>query len=114
MSQSQDSVPILTLSNWYAWEQRAVNAIANFGEAGKAVINNTPYVLMEPCQSPTIQYRQQYLDPIDGMTKIHIAERPWSDAMDWSTLAHQVGEFNAHKSKYQAQRQRFWSFLTSS
>ena len=21
---------------------------------------------MEPCQSPTIQYRQQYLDPIDG------------------------------------------------
>ena len=58
MSQSQDSVPILTLSNWYAWEQRAVNAIANFCEAGKAVINNTPYVLMAPCQSPTIQYRQ--------------------------------------------------------
>jgi len=42
-----------TLSS-YAWEQREVNAIASFGEAGKAVINNIPYVLMEPCQSPTI------------------------------------------------------------
>ena len=47
------------------------------------------------------------------MTKIRIAERPWSDAMDWSTLAHQVGEFNALKSKYQAQRQSLWSFLTT-
>ena len=30
---------------------------------------------MEPWQSPTIKYRQQYLDPIDGMAKIRIAER---------------------------------------
>ena len=51
MSQSQDLVPILTLSNWYAWEQRAVNAIANFGQAGKAVINNTPYVPVNLLQS---------------------------------------------------------------
>ena len=91
MSQSQDPVPILTLSNWHALEIRAVNVIANFGEAGKAAIN-TPYVLMEPCQSPTVQYRQQYLDPIDGMTKIRIAERPWSDARARPS-SHQVQRF---------------------
>ena len=79
--------------------------MANFGEA---VINNIFYVLMELCQSPTIQYRQQYLDPIDGMTKFRIAERPWSDTTDWSALAHQIAEFNALKSNYQAQRQSLW------
>ena len=70
MSQSQDWAPILTLSNWYAWEQRAVNAIANFSEAGKAVNNNT------------LLPSNIFVDPIDGMTKIRIAERPWSDTMD--------------------------------
>ena len=113
MSQSSDSLPILTLSNWYSWEQRAINAIANFGEAGKAIINNIPYVLEEPCQSAVIQYRQQYVDPIDGLSKIRVAERPWSDAMDWSTLAHQVAEYNTLKAKHQSQRQSLWSFLTT-
>jgi len=61
---------------WYGWEQCEVNAIANFCEADKAIINNIPYILMEPYQSSAIQYHQQYLDPIDGMTKISIAERP--------------------------------------
>ena len=113
MSQSSDSLPILTLSNWYSWEQRAINAIANFGEAGKAIINNIPYVLEEPCQSAVIQYRQQYVDPADGLSKIRVAERPWSDAMDWSTLAHQVAEYNTLKAKHQSQRQSLWSFLTT-
>ena len=81
MSQSSDSLPILTLSNWYSWEQRAINAIANFGEAGKAIINNIPYVLEEPCQSAVIQCRQQYVDPIDGLSKIRVADlgrMPWT------------------------------------
>ena len=68
MSQSSDSLPILTLSNWYSWEQRAINVIANFGEAGKAINNNIPYVLEELCQSAVIQYRQQYVDPADGLS----------------------------------------------
>ena len=92
MSQSQDSVPILTLSNRYAWKKRAVNAFANFGEADKAIINKTPYVFIELCQSPMIKHRQQYLYSIDKLTKIHIADRPWSDTMEWSTLVYQVVE----------------------
>ena len=103
MSQSFESLPILTLSNWYSWEQRDIIVIANFGEAGKAIINNIPYVLEEPCQSAVIQYRQQYVDPADGISKIRVAERPWSDAMDWSTLAHQVAEYNSLKAEHQSQ-----------
>ena len=48
-AESQESVP--TLSNWYSWEQPVVNAIANFGEASLAIINNILFVPVEPCQS---------------------------------------------------------------
>ena len=54
MDQSPLALLILTLSNWYSLEQRAINAIANFGEAGKAIINNTPYVLEGLCQSAVV------------------------------------------------------------
>ena len=70
---------ILTVSNWYAWEQRTVNAIANFGEDG-----------IDSIWMPSMEWQRSLV----------IAERPWSDAMDWSTLAHKVVEFNALKSKY--------------
>ena len=33
--------------------------------------------------------------------------------MDWSTLAHQVAEYNSLKAKHQSQRQSLWSFLTT-
>ena len=35
---------------------------------------------------------------------IRVAERPWSDAMDWSTLAHQVTEYNSIEAKHQSHR----------
>jgi hypothetical protein len=112
MSSSQDSnIPKLTFSNWYTWEQLALNNIGSFGEAGKAIITGTPYVLVEPSYSPMVTYKERYVDAADGLTKLRNAERPWSNDYDWTVLSRLESEYKVQATAFQAQRQSLWSYF---
>jgi hypothetical protein len=112
MSSTQaNPLPKLTFNNWYTWEQLALNSIGIFGEAGKSIITGVPYVLIEPSYSPMVPYKERYVDPADGLTKLRMAEREWSDDHDWTALSRQESEYKTQSAQFQSQRQSLWSYF---
>jgi hypothetical protein len=112
MSSTQaNPLPKLTFNNWYTWEQLALNSIGIFGEAGKSIITGVPYVLVEPFYSPMVPYKERYVDPADGLTKLRMAEREWSDDHDWTALSRQESEYKTQSAQFQSQRQSLWSYF---
>ena len=58
-----------------------------------------------------VPYKERYVDPADGLTKLRTAEREWSDDHDWTALSRQESEYKTQSAQFQSQRQSLWSYF---
>ena len=77
---STPSLPLLTVANWYLWEQQALNCMTIFGHAGHSIQTNTPFMLNEPCKPLRSFYLEEVLDPETQEVVAQQFSRPWNDA----------------------------------
>jgi hypothetical protein len=50
------NLPLLTSPNWYQWEQLALNSISVYGNAGRSIQTNQPYMAIELCKPLRVNY----------------------------------------------------------
>ena len=60
---STPSLPLLTATNWYLWEQQVLNSMTIFGHADHYIQTNTPFILNEPCKPLRMFHLEEVLDP---------------------------------------------------
>ena len=87
------TLPLLTVANWYQWEQLALNSITIFGNAGRAIQSNIPYVPVEPHVPINVRFKEEIIDPTTNEPVIRESTRPWNDATDWPLYTKAMDEY---------------------
>jgi hypothetical protein len=104
-------LPMLTLSNWYQWEQLALNSITAFGHAGRAIQSNIPYSPIEPHKTLYVRFKEEHVDPATGDIEIVESTRHWDDNYDWSIYNKAMEEYRTNQAKFANDKATLWSHL---
>jgi hypothetical protein len=98
----------LTSTNWYQWEQLALNSNSLYG---RTIQTNQPYMAVKPCKQMRIFFLEE-VENADMDIVIQQSSRLWNDATDWP-LYNEAKEdlYYVSQQRYQHDKKALWSYL---